>query len=177
MPPVPAGPEKNTNIAVWIILRRPGRGKTGPRPKNHRAGTEEQRYLIQQIEKVFGLLSAGRHAQAIDRALKLLERYPNEDRLHDIVATGHLFAKRFESAIKTCRRRLAIAESEKSFFIEHGRYRDADLDEPALSYYYPPLTWLQKYWIAIKTRDYHDLYPVKKNAEIIGPGQLAPDRG
>ena len=136
--------------------------------ENQRVRAKEQNQLIQQIEKAFGLLSAGQYAQALDRAAKLLERYPNEDRLHDIAATGHLYTKRFEAAIRICKHRLAVAESEKSFFIEHGRYRDADLDQPALAYYYPPLTWLQKYWIAIKAKAYQNLYPAKENAEIIG---------
>ncbi|MBW1821324.1 MAG: HEAT repeat domain-containing protein, partial [Deltaproteobacteria bacterium] len=66
-----------------------------------------------------------------------------------------------------CRRRLEVARSEKDYFIEHGRYRDAEIDKPALSYYYPPLTWLQKYWIALKTKDYLALYPDTENTKII----------
>ena len=166
--PCPCGSGKKYKHCCLGHEPTAGQTQNKAEAKNQGDSAKEQNQLIQQIEKTFGLLRAGRHDQAIDRASKLLERYPNEDRLHDIVATGHLYTKRFEAAIKICKHRLAIAEAEKSFFIEHGRYRDADLDQPALSYYYPPLTWLQKYWIAIKAKDYQEQYPIQKNVEIIG---------
>ena len=83
------------------------------------------------------------------------------------MASSHLYAGECDAAIGICRRRLKVAESEKSYFIKHGRYRDAEIDKPALSYYYPPLTWLQKYWIALKAKDYQALYPKVENPEII----------
>jgi hypothetical protein len=76
------------------------------------------------------------------------------------MVTAHLYLKSCDAAIEICRQRLAVAESEKAHFIEKGRYRDADIDHPALAYYYPPLTWLQKYWIALKAGDYQNLYPL-----------------
>ena len=126
-----------------------------------------QQKLIQQIEKAFGLLSSNKYNQAINLALKLIKVYPNEDRLHDIAATGYLYAGEFKKAIEICKCRLEVAESEKSYFINHGRYRDAEIDTPALSYYYPPLTWLQKYWIALKTKEYQTLYPVTEDTKLV----------
>jgi len=134
---------------------------------NLRAKEREQEQLVKRIKKAFGLLSSRQYIEAIRFASNLISNYPNEDRLHDIVATSHLYAGEWEEAIEICRRRLEVAESEKSYFIEHGRYRDAEIDKPALSYYYPPLTWLQKYWIALKARDYKALYPETVNREII----------
>ena len=134
---------------------------------NLRAKEREQEQLVKRIEKAFGLLSSRQYIEAIRFASNLISNYPNEDRLHDIVATSHLYAGECEEAIEICRRRLEVAESEKTYFIEHGRYRDAEIDKPALSYYYPPLTWLQKYWIALKARDYKALYPETVNTEII----------
>ena len=134
---------------------------------NLRAKEREQEQLVKRIEKAFGLLSSRQYIEAIRFASNLISNYPNEDRLHDIVATSHLYAGECEEAIEICRRRLEVAESEKTYFIEHGRYRDAEIDKPALSYYYPPLTWLQKYWIALKARDYKALYPETVNREII----------
>lgn len=131
------------------------------------AKEREQKQLIKHIEKAFGLLSSQKYAEAIQLALKLIGNYPNEDRLHDIVATCHLDTGECEKAIVICRFRLEVARSEKDYFIEHGRYRDAEIDKPALSYYYPPLTWLQKYWIALKTKEYLALYPKTKNPKII----------
>lgn len=128
---------------------------------------EEER-LVDSIEKGFGLLASHQHAKAIRFALKLLNTYPNEDRLHDIVATSHLYAGECEEAIEICRRRWEVAKEEKAYFIEHGRYRDAEVETPSLSYYYPPITWLQKYWLALKARDYRALYPEAENTAIVG---------
>jgi len=142
-------------------------------PGNHAAGAEdlrmreaEQERLIKHIEETFALIESGRYAEVFERASRLIKKYPNEDRLHDILVTGHLYVKEFDKAIEICRQRLAVAESEKAYFIEKGRYRDADIDQPALSYYYPPLTWLQKYWIALKAKEYHSLYPLKADTTI-----------
>lgn len=126
----------------------------------------EQERLIKHIEETFALIESGRYTEVFERASRLIKKYPNEDRLHDILVTGHLYLKEFDAAIEICRHRLAVAESEKAYFIENGRYRDADIDQPALSYYYPPLTWLQKYWIALKAKDYQSLYPVKEDTTI-----------
>jgi hypothetical protein len=126
----------------------------------------KQEQLIAQIEKTFDQLRAGRYGEAIDRASLLLDRYPDEDRLHDILATARLHAGQFDQAIDICEKRMVVAESEKSFFIEHGRYRNSEIDQPALSYFYPPLTWLQKTWIALKARAYNDRYPTRENASI-----------
>ena len=126
-----------------------------------------QKKLVQQIEKAFGLMSSEKYNQAINFALKLIKVYPNEDRLHDIAATSYLYAGEYEKAIGICKCRLKVAESEKAYFIEHGRYRDAEIDTPALSYYYPPLTWLQKYWIALKTKAYQILYPVTEDSKLV----------
>lgn len=127
----------------------------------------EQEQLIAQIEKTFDPLRTGRFSEAIDRASILLDRYPDEDRLHDILATARLHTGQFDQAFDICEKRRAVAESEKAFFIEHGRYRDSKIDQPALSYFYPPLTWLQKTWIALKAQAYDDGYPTRESASIV----------
>jgi len=142
------------------------RTKDTERAENLRADEKEQEQLVQHIEKAFTLLGSQQYPEAIRFALKLTKLYPNEDRLHDIVATSHLYSGECEDAIKICKQRLEVARSEKDYFIEHGRYRDAEIDKPALSYYYPPLTWMQKYWIALKAKDYRELYPVVKKPKI-----------
>jgi len=134
---------------------------------NLRANEKEQKQLVQRIEKAFKLMGSQRYSEAIRFALKLTKLYPNEDRLHDIVATSHLYSGECEEAIKICEHRLEVARSEKAYFVEHGRYRDVEIDKPALSYYYPPLTWLQKFWIALKAKDYKAIYSKTKNPKII----------
>jgi hypothetical protein len=133
---------------------------------NRQVRQKEQDRLIHKIEETFALLGTGRYTEACKQASELIIDYPNEDRLHDTLVTAHLYLKSFDAAIAICRQRLAVAESEKAYFVEKGRYRDADIDHPALAYYYPPLTWLQKYWIALKAGDYQNQYPLKEDARI-----------
>lgn len=116
---------------------------------------QEQARLAREIDQAFALIRAERHKEAVAAATKLLRRYPDEDRLHDIVATAHLYTGDFAAAGAICHQRLVSAEEEKAYFVAHGRYRDADLDKPALSYHYPPFTWLQKHWVVLKAAQYH----------------------
>jgi len=165
--PCPCGSGKKYKHCCLDKHEAARQAKDPEQAENLRAKEKEQKRLIKNIEKAFGLLSSRKYAEAIRLALNLINNYPDEDRLHDIVATCHLYAGECEEAIEICRRRLEVARSEKDYFIEHGRYRDAEIDKPALSYYYPPLTWLQKYWIALKTKDYLSLYPETENRKII----------
>lgn len=135
--------------------------------RGRQTGQAKQEKLINKIEATFALLGTGRYNKAINQASKLISDYSNEDRLHDILMTAHLYLKSFNAAIDICRRRLAVAESEKAYFIETGRYRDADMDYPVFAYHYPPLTWLQKYWIALKAKEYQAMYPLKEDPLII----------
>jgi len=141
-------------------------GEHSEKAASQPARKTEQAQLIKRIEKAFGLLRSGRYSEAIERASTLCLRYPNEDRLHDIMATGHVYAGQSETAIDICRKRMAVAKAENTFFLQHGRYRDAQNDKTTLSYFYPPLTWLQKYWIALKSGEYQTVFPVKENAAI-----------
>ncbi len=134
--------------------------------KAAKAKEKEQQQLIGRINKASDLMIAGRYEESIQLASKLLVKYPNEDRLHDILATCHLYSGNCEKAVEICRCRMEVAESEKAYFIQHGRYRDAEIDQPALSYYYPPMTWLQKYWTAKKASEYRSLYPKTVKKEI-----------
>jgi hypothetical protein len=169
--PCPCGSGKKYKHCC-LNRHEPRHGSAG-QAKQSRTGTAqpaknaEQKKLIAQIEKTFDQLRTGRYGEAIDRAATLLARYPDEDRLHDILATAKLHAGQFDQALDICERRMAVAESEKSFFIEHGRYRDSEIDRPALSYFYPPLTWLQKTWIALKANAYNDRYPTQEDAGIV----------
>ena len=151
------------------LNRQPPAGKTED-PEGRAAADArqaEQQKLIGRIEAAFALLGTGHHTEALERASQLIKRYSNEDRLHDIQATGYIHLKAFDKAIEICRRRLAVAEKEKAYFVKTGRYRDATIDRPALSYYYPPMTWRQKYWIALKAQDYQERYPRKADPAIV----------
>jgi len=154
---------KNCCLDVHAKIKRSVKAAEAKDPGDRE---KEQKQLIDHIEEAFGLFAAGKYADAIRRSSKLIRRYPNEDRLHDIVASSHLYTGACDQAIEICRHRLGVANVQKAFFIEHGRYRDTEVGKPALSYHYPPMTWLQKYWIALKTKDYQGLYPETENPEI-----------
>ena len=165
--PCPCGSEKKYKHCCLSKHKAADQTKNMTQANNFIKKERAQEKLIKQIEKAFGLVASGKYNQAIHLALKLIKVYPNEDRLHDIAATGYLYAGECEKAIEICKCRLKVAESKKAYFIKHGRYRDAEIDKPALSYYYPPITWLQKYWIALKAKDYQALYPAVPNPKIV----------
>ena len=165
--PCPCGSGKKYKHCCLSQREAANQIKNMTQTSNFNKKERAQEKLIKQIEQAFGLLGSGKYKQAIHLALKLIKVYPNEDRLHDIAATSYLYAGECEKAIEICKYRLKVAESEKAYFVEHGRYRDAEIDTPSLSYYYPPLTWLQKYWIALKTKDYQSLYPVTENTKLV----------
>ncbi|MGA8178909.1 MAG: SEC-C metal-binding domain-containing protein [Desulfobacterales bacterium] len=165
--PCPCGSGKKYKRCCLGKCEAAGHNNITAEANNRKAKEKEQDKLIKGIEKAFGLLGSQKYAEAIHFASSLIRQYPNEDRLHDILATGYLYAGDCQKAIEICRQRLDVAESEKSYFIKHRRYRDAEIDKPALSYYYPPITWLQKYWIALKAKDYQAMYPVWENKKIV----------
>ena len=178
--PCPCGSGKKYKRCCLGKHEAAKREKTEEEAQKLRAREDEQKRLISQIESTFQLLASQKHSEAGRRARQLLKQYPNEDRLHDILANSYQYAGECDEAVEICKRRLAVASSEKDYFTEHGRYRDAEIDEPALSYYYPPMTWLQKYWIALKARDYVAGYPEGEHtevAELIENLQTADDPG
>jgi hypothetical protein len=60
-----------------------------------------------------------------------------------------------------------VAKEEKTFFIEHGRHkRLPEGDDSAAPHFYAPETWLEKYWIALKAKEYSALLPEPQDPEI-----------
>jgi hypothetical protein len=60
-----------------------------------------------------------------------------------------------------------VAREEKSFFIEHGRHKRLPEDENAPPpHFYAPETWLEKYWITLKSREYSTLLPNPQDPRI-----------
>ncbi len=108
----------------------------------------------------FDLLAAGNHEEAIAYAHELLSTYPEDDRIHDTLASAQLASGKFDAAVHICRSRWEVAKEEKSFFIEHGRHKRLPPDENAAPpHFYAPETWLDKYWIALKSKEHSTLLP------------------
>jgi hypothetical protein len=60
-----------------------------------------------------------------------------------------------------------VAKEEKAFFIEQGRHqRLPEGNDGEAPHFYAPETWLEKYWIALKAKEYSSLLPEPQDPEI-----------
>jgi tetratricopeptide (TPR) repeat protein len=119
------------------------------------------------VIKGFDLLAASNYEEAISYASSLLSTYPEDDRIHDTLTTAYLATSQHHEAIAICRSRWEVAKEEKTFFIEHGRHkRLPEGDHSGAPHFYAPETWLEKYWIALKAKDYSSLLPEPRDPEI-----------
>jgi tetratricopeptide (TPR) repeat protein len=120
-------------------------------------------YIIQG----FDLLGAGNYEEAIKYTKNLLPTYPEDDRLHDTLASAYLATRQYDEPIDICRGRWEVAKEEKSFYKEHGHHKRLPQGgDGAAPHFYPPETWLEKYWIALKAKEYSGLLPDPQNPEI-----------
>jgi tetratricopeptide (TPR) repeat protein len=115
----------------------------------------------------FDLLASNNYEEAISYASNLISTYPEDDRIHDTLATAYLSTSQHDEAIALCRSRWEVAKEEKTFFIEHGRHkRLPEGDDSGAPHFYAPETWLEKYWIALKAKEYNGLLPEPPDPEI-----------
>ena len=121
------------------------------------------------VLKGFDLLATNNYEEAISYASNLISTYPEDDRIHDTLTTAYLATSQHDEAISICRNRWEVAKEEKGFFIEHGRHkRLPEGDDSGAPHFYAPETWLEKYWIALKAKEFSDLLPEPQDSEI-GP--------
>ena len=119
------------------------------------------------VVKGFDLLAAKNYEEAIQYAGELLTTCPEDDRIHDTLASACLAASQYDQAIDICRTRWEIAKEEKSFYVEHGHHkRLPEADAAGPPHFYAPETWLEKYWIALKAKDYRSLLPQPQDTEL-----------
>jgi hypothetical protein len=119
------------------------------------------------VVKGFDLLAANKYEEAISYASNLISVYPEDDRIHDTLATAHLSTSHHDEAIAICRSRWEVAKEEKHFFIEHGRHkRLPEGDDGGAPHFYAPETWLEKYWIALKAKEFSVLLPEPQDPQI-----------
>jgi tetratricopeptide (TPR) repeat protein len=119
------------------------------------------------VVKGFDLLAANNYEEAISYASNLILTYPEDDRIHDTLAAACLTTSQHDEAIAICRSRWEVAKEEKVFFIEHGRHkRLPEGDDSGAPHFYAPETWLEKYWIALKAKEYRGLLPEPQDPEI-----------
>ena len=103
------------------------------------------------VVKGFDLLAVNNYQEAIRYASNLISTYPEDDRIHDTLATAYLTTGQNDEAIAICRSRWEVAMEEITFFIVHGRHeRLAEGDDSVAPHFYAPETWLEYYWIALR---------------------------
>ncbi|MGD8923877.1 MAG: SEC-C metal-binding domain-containing protein [Syntrophobacterales bacterium] len=121
----------------------------------------------EHVVKGFDLLAANNYEEAINYAKDLLSTYPEDDRIHDTLGSAYLATRQYDEAIDICRSRWEVAKEEKTFFIEHGHHkRLPEGDDSGAPHFYAPETWLEKYWIALKAKEYKGLLPAPQDPEI-----------
>jgi tetratricopeptide (TPR) repeat protein len=119
------------------------------------------------VLKGFDLLAGGNHDEAVVYANDLLSTYPEDDRIHDTLASAQLANGQYNEAIDICRSRWQVAKEEKSFYVEHGHHQRLPQDDTGGPvHFYSPETWLEKYWIALKAKEYSGLLPEPQDPEI-----------
>lgn len=132
---------------------------------------EEQQKLRERLEKDvqkgFDLLFSQDFSKAQHFALRLLQTYPEDDRLHDIVVMTSMVTGDYDGAFHVCRRRWQVAQEEKDFFQENGYHKREGADRKELVYFYSPSTWLEKFWIAQRARTYREEYPAGDDARLM----------
>jgi SEC-C motif len=122
--------------------------------------TDKEESLPPYVITGFDLLAAENYEAASAQAAELLKTHPEDDRLHDTLATGLLASGRYEEAIAVSRTRWEVAREEKAFYLAHGYHRRQPQGEEASPpHFYAPETWLEKYWIAARAREYRALLP------------------
>jgi hypothetical protein len=120
----------------------------------------------ERIREAYGLLTSGAHGKAQAFARRWLESYPEDDRFHDILATCALFQGDAEEAIRITQSRWQAAVREKEFFLAHDKH-SYDAPEAPLGHAYAPKAWLERWWVALRDREYRAGYPEKPDPEIL----------
>lgn len=138
-------------------------------PKDELLRREQQartkKWLEQEVQKGFDMLYNEEFARARKHAENLLEDYPEDDRLHDILLTSCLVLGDYDKAFHIARSRWQVALEEKEVFQETGSHRRERAG--GIVHFYSPSTWLEKFWIAQRARHYRDYFPMKPDAKIM----------
>jgi hypothetical protein len=122
--------------------------------------------LETDVMKGFDLLFAQEVDKAQRLAERLLESYPEEDRLHDIVVMAAFVQGDYDRAFHIARERWQVAQEEKAFYQENGFHKREGMDRKNLVCFYSPSTWLEKFWVAQRARTYRDLFPAPEDPQL-----------
>jgi hypothetical protein len=142
----------------------------GMNPEDIRTRTRQKREQEQRekgIEEGYDLLTRGEHRRARAFARRWLEKYPEDDRFHDILTTAAINLGDWEEATRTADARWKAALREKEFFLAQGRHSFEEPDA-APGHAYAPEAWQERCWVALKARAYEATYPADPDPLILG---------
>lgn len=122
--------------------------------------SRKRKQAEKEIEKGFQLLVDGEYDKAKRLATRLLEQHPEDDRLHDILFMEAMSSGRYDEAFHLCRRRWQVAQEEKAYFQQHGFHKRASEQPDRITHFFAPSTWLEKFWIAQRARQWAETSPV-----------------
>lgn len=127
---------------------------------------KDREKLEKEVGKGFDLLLSQNHAKARRFAENLLEKYPEDDRLHDIVVSTHFATGAYDQAFYLCRNRWQVALEERDYYQENGFHKREGADRTALVHFYAPSTWLEKFWIAQRARAYRQQFSAGNDSKL-----------
>jgi hypothetical protein len=122
--------------------------------------------LEKDVEKGLELLFTQEFAKAGQLAERLLETFPEDDRVHDILVARDLATGNFDDAFNRCRRRWQVAQEEKTFYQENGYHKREGQDRKQIVHFFSPSTWLDKFWIAQRARAYQTMFLANDDRDL-----------
>jgi hypothetical protein len=119
------------------------------------------------VLKARELLYSQDFAKAGQLALRLLESYPEDDRIHDLLIVRDLATGNYEEAFNRSRRRWQVAQEEKAFYQENGYHKREGQDGKKIVHFFSPSTWLEQFWISQRARAYEGMFPATDDRELL----------
>lgn len=131
---------------------------------------EDQAQRRETLEKDilhgFDLLFSQEFGKVRRLAEGLVELFPEDDRIHDMLASVELATGNYDAAFNRCRQRWQVAQEEKAYYQEHGRHKRQG--DGGSANFFSPSTWLEKFWIAQHARTYQSEFPLQDNRPLQG---------
>lgn len=144
-------------------------------PQEQLREMEEKSRLKEKLEKDvrrgFDLIFSEDYERAGSYAGKQLESFPEDDRFHDMVVISDIARGDYDNAFHVARKRWQTSVEEKLFYQENGYHQREGVDKKAHVHFYPPSTWLEKFWITQRARAWREKYPVDPASPILGIAQ------
>jgi len=185
--------QRQTALSDNLTMKRVGRNEPCPcgsgkkykkccLPKHEEARQNLPADVVQEAEELarrretqekdirhgWGLLFSQEYEKAGSFAMKLLESFPEDDRLHDILVAKDLATGQYDDAFARSRRRWQVAQEEKAFYQENGYHQREGQDRKHIVFFYPPSTWLETFWIAQRARTYQQTFPANGDPALKG---------